>query len=378
MLRGFRHTLFLLLQVGVLASAAIAWMIWPDAWPAIAFCVAGALIASLICERIAGRYLRRTLGRLRRVADDIGHGRHDATLEALPGQDYYKLINAINLVAQRLGDASREGQRLQEELRRRERLAFLGELAATVAHEVNNPLDGIQNCSRILRRSFDEPLRARQMLDLIDSGLLRIDVIVRRLLTLAREHVIRPAHGRVNIVIDAALAMAAEKLAEKNIRVVRSASTDDDFAMIDAQLLEQVFVNLLTNAADSLEGRGAIFISLRRMEVVDGHAPRPLIVVEIADDGCGIPAEVLPHIFEPFFTTKSGGKGTGLGLPIAARIVDAHRGTLDVRPRPEGGTVFTVSLPAADSPIVSTVRTVSESPAQTIAPARVAATQHAT
>lgn len=353
MLRGFRHTLFLLLQIGVLASAAIAAAIWPDSWPAIALCVAGALLASLVCERIASHYLRRTLGRLRRTADDIGHGRHWQTLEAHPGDDFYKMVSAINLVAQRVSDAARQEQRLQEELRRRERLAFLGELAATVAHEVNNPLDGIQNCSRILRRSLDDPVRARQMLDLIDSGLGRIDLIVRRLLTLAREHVIRPVEGRIRDVVASALAMVQGKLDDAGVRTTLRFETEDDHARIDPQLLEQVFVNLFTNAADSMEHGGDLTIVVRRDESThpDSQAEStPYIVVEVQDTGTGIPPNVLPHIFEPFFTTKGGGKGTGLGLPIASRIVDAHQGTLGVQPRPGGGTTFLVTLPALPRP----------------------------
>jgi signal transduction histidine kinase len=353
MLRGFRHTLFLLLQIGVVASAALAVAIWPDSWRAVALCVAGALLASLICERIASRYLRRTLGKLRRTADDIGHGRHWQTLEAHPGDDFYKMVSAINLVAQKVSDAAREEQRLQEELHRRERLAFLGELAATVAHEVNNPLDGIQNCSRILRRSLEDPRRARQMLDLIDSGLSRIDLIVRRLLTLAREHVIRPVEGRIRDVLDSSLTMAKGKLDEAGLRVLRQYETDEDRALIDPQLLEQVFVNLFANAADSMDRGAELTVAMRRTT-----SPQPpgdgdsagSIIIDVCDRGAGIPADILPHIFEPFFTTKGGGKGTGLGLPIASRIVDAHGGTLDVRPRDGGGTVFTVTLPALPVP----------------------------
>lgn len=352
MLRGFRHTMFLLLQVGVVGSGAVALWVRPDAWPAIAICVAGSLMASLLCERVAAIYLRRTLGQLRRAADDIGRGKCGTRIEAQPGDDFYKLINAINLVASRLAQAGAEEQRLQDELRRRERLAFLGELAATVAHEVNNPLDGIQSCARILRRSLDDPRRAAQMLDLIDSGLERIYQIVRRLLTLAREHVVRPVEARVGAVLDAAVAAVAEKVGDRGITLERAYTTDDDRAMVDPPLLEQVFVNLILNAADSMDGGGTLTLGLRHERPAGGtgadnavKASDDLICVDVADTGEGIPRDVLPHIFEPFYTTKQGGRGTGLGLAIAARIVDAHSGAIDVAPRDGGGTVFTVRLP---------------------------------
>ncbi len=354
MLRGFRHTLFLALQIAVVVSGGVALLLWPEAWPAIAVCLVGALLASLICERIASRYLRRTLGQLRRVADDLGRGRQPpSTITTQPGDDFYKLVNAINTVADRLAQAGREEQRLHEELRRRERLAFLGELAATVAHEVNNPLDGIQNCARILRRSSDDPARATQMLDLIDDGLVRIDLIVRRLLTLAREHVIRPVEARMRDVVEAALVASGAKLEDRGIRVRRQYETEDDRASVDPQLLEQVFVNVMLNAVDSMPGGGELSIVIRSEPrgLKSERSPEgwPAVCVEVADTGSGIAEDILPHIFEPFYTTKKGGRGTGLGLAIAARIVDAHDGAMDVASHAGGGTVFAVRIPALNA-----------------------------
>lgn len=350
MLRGFRHTLFLLIQIGVVVSAGVALLIWPESWRAVAVCLIGALLATLICERIASRYLRRTLGRLRRVADDLGHGRQPTALEAQPGDDFYKLVSAINLVATRLSEASQEEKRLQDELRRRERLAFLGELAASVAHEVNNPLDGIQNCSRILRRSLDDPQRARQMLDLIDNGLARIHLIVRRLLTLAREHVIRPVEARMRDVVEAALAASATDLEDREIRVQKHYELAEDWVSVDPPLLEQVFVNILRNAAESMSHGGELTVTVRGETcALDGATERGrcnAVCVDIADTGAGIAPDVLPRIFEPFYTTRARGRGTGLGLAIAARIVDAHDGAITVRSELGRGTVFSVRIPA--------------------------------
>jgi len=308
----------------------------------------------MICERIASRYLRKTLGRLRRVADDLGRGRQPTAMETHPGDDFYKLVSAINLVATRLAEASQEEQRLQDQLRRRERLAFLGELAATVAHEVNNPLDGIQSCSRILRRSLEDPERARQMLDLIDDGLGRIDLIVRRLLTLAREHVIRPIEARMRDVVEAALANSGAEFEDRGIRISRQYEMSDDWASVDPQLLEQVFVNVMLNAVDSMPHGGELTIVVRGEQRGLKSEKRAgdgcdAIRVDVADTGTGIAPDVLPHIFEPFYTTKAGGRGTGLGLAIAARIVDAHDGTMDVAARSGGGTVFSVRIPALRS-----------------------------
>ncbi len=352
MFRRFRHKLLGLLQAGILASGALAIAMRPSAWQVVLLCTLGSSLTALVCGRIARRYLHATLGRLRRVADDIGRGRPAATLDVQPGDDMYKLTSAVNVLASRLAQAAREEERLHEELRRRERLAFLGELAASVAHEINNPLDGIQNCARILRRSLDDPERATQMLDLIDNGLGRIEIIVRRLLTLAREHVVRPAEVRMGDVVAGAIAAIRPKIDGRGIELVRQSATEDDRALVDRPMLEQVFVNLMLNAADSMPEGGSLTVTIRREAVRSaalGPPAEDLLCVDVADAGIGIAPEVLPHIFEPFFTTKPGGKGTGLGLAIAARIVDAHRGTIGVAPRDGGGTVFTVRIPAARS-----------------------------
>lgn len=339
----------MLLQAGILASGGVAFLLEPSAWRVILVCALGSSLCALVCGRIARHYLHATLGGLRRIADDVGHGRPAEAIEVQPGDDMYKLTSAVNVLAERLAEANREEKRLHEELRRRERLAFLGELAASVAHEVNNPLDGIQNCARILRRSQDDPTRAAQMLDLIDDGLERIELIVRRLLTLAREHVIRQSEVRIADVLDNALDAIAVKIEERSIRIIRRVEADDARALVDRALLEQVFVNLLSNAADSMPGGGEITIIVRReltrADGVAGEESDAVLCVDIADTGTGIAPDVLPHIFEPFFTTKTGGKGTGLGLAIAARIVDAHQGALTVTSGDGGGTVFTVCLP---------------------------------
>lgn len=351
MLRGFRHTLFRLLQVGVVASGLIAWAVQPQSWIAILICVGGALFAAWLCERIARRYLRYTFGRLRRAAEDVSRGRPATDVVAHPGEDFYKLVAAVNEVGARLARASREEKRLHVELRERERLAFLGELAASVAHEINNPLDGVQSCVRILRRPGADPQRHAQMLDLIESGLARMNLIVRRLLTLAREHVVRPTVTRITPILERAIAAERSRIEERGIDVRVAPPTVNDEAAVDAQLLEQVFVNLIHNAVDSMPCGGAIEVALRRGPAPSpgaaGGTPDPAdwLCIDVADTGTGIDPAVRPHIFEPFYTTKTGGKGTGLGLPIAARIVDAHHGAIEVQPRPGGGTVFTVRLP---------------------------------
>jgi len=343
-LRRFRYTLFLILQVGVVLSAAVALALWPHAWRAVAVCTVGAVLASILCERIARRYLKSTLGRLRRAAEDVARAEGTRRIEIQPGRDFYKLVKAINQAADRLAEVSRHERALQQELRRRERLAFLGELAASVAHEVNNPLDGIQNCVRILRRCPDDPQRTEHMLDLIDDGLQRIELIVRRLLTLARQNVVRPSEAGIETIVDRAVESVRSKAEAAGVTIVRS-NQAAIMVRADELLLEQVFVNLLTNAIDSMPDGGEVSIRISREPLPSGDGAGEAVWVRIADTGCGIPPDVMPHIFEPFYTTKQGGRGTGLGLAIAARIVEAHHGRIAAESPPGGGAVFSVCLP---------------------------------
>ena len=352
MLRGFRHTLFLLLQLGIVISGAGAVALYPDSWPSVLICVGGSVIASLICERIASKYLGRTLGRLRRLADQVGRGRPAPPMQTHPGDDFYKLISAINLVSTRLSEAAAEEQRLSEQLRRTEKLAVVGELAANVAHEINNPLDGIQNCARIARRAIDDRERVVQMLDLMDSGLERIELIVRRLLTLSRQHVIRPQRADLRAVIDATIGLISDDFERRGLRVSVDGDDHSTLAHVDPPLLEQAFLNLMGNAADSMSEHGELSVRIRR-ESGQGGA---LVRIDFADDGAGIDPHDLPHIFEPFFTTKGGERGTGLGLSIAARIIDAHHGSISVAARQPRGTVFTVRIPCLRNETRSTGR----------------------
>ncbi len=341
MLRGFRHTLFLLLQLGIVISGAGAVALYPDSWPSVLICVGGSVIASLICERIASKYLGHTLGGLRRLADQVGRGRPAQPMQTHPGDDFYKLISAINLVSTRLTEAAAEEQRLSQQLRRTEKLAVVGELAANVAHEINNPLDGIQNCARIARRAIDDRERVEQMLDLMDNGLERIELIVRRLLTLSRQHVIRPQRADLRSVIDSTIGLISTDFERRGLSVSVDSDDHSTLAHVDPPLLEQAFLNLMGNAADSMSVSGELSVRIRR----ETGEPGALVRIDFADDGAGIDPDVLPHIFEPFFTTKGGERGTGLGLSIAARIIDAHHGSISVAPREPRGTVFTVRIP---------------------------------
>jgi PAS domain S-box-containing protein len=218
-----------------------------------------------------------------------------------------------------------------------ERLAGVGRLAAMVAHEINNPLDGIMRLVNLARRAEaeNEDPRAEKYLAEADKGLLRLAAIVRDLLAFSQSatQVVEPMPIR-DLLAEAAEAMqpAAEKAA---VRI--DVSCADDVPPVKSSTLYHVVLNLVKNAVEAMPDGGRVTVSAR--------AEPQGLVVEVADTGSGIPPESLAKIFEPFYSHKAKGKGTGLGLVISKDLVEKQGGTLEAANRPEGGALFTVRVP---------------------------------
>jgi len=339
---GLRGQLLLGMWAIITACAAVALLLWPEAFRAVAVVAGGAGLAAWLATFVGNRRLQASLGRMRRAADAIGRGDFSCKVPVHPRDELAKLARAFNQMAERLEKTVQKEQRLEEQLTRSEKLALIGELAATMAHEVNNPLDGIQNCSRIIRRNLDDPQQVRRLLDLMDTGLYRIEMVVRRFLTLSREGVSRLVPTRLDEVVNDAVVFVAPRITKRRIELTTEAPQMPVFAQADRQLLGQALINLMVNAADSLADRGRLTVRI--------HQPEPgdtVVKLSVEDTGCGIAPEHLPHIFEPFYSTKGQGGGTGLGLAVVARIVKAHGGQIHVQTEPGKGTTFTLELPRA-------------------------------
>jgi two-component system NtrC family sensor kinase len=235
--------------------------------------------------------------------------------------------------------AYRELQAIQSRLIQSEKMSSLGRMAASVAHEINNPLGAIVVYSHLLLENTAEDFHGRANLRKITREAKRCRDIVRGLLDFAR-----PAPGSrqaadVNAIVRAGHDLLEGHAAFRDIQVRLDLSPTPLCVTCDPDQLQQAFTNILVNAAEAIGGPGTI--SLRSW--YDG--PHGMVAASITDTGCGISPENLERVFEPFFTTKQEGHGTGLGLAIAYGIATRHGGTIKVESRPGKGTTFTVWLP---------------------------------
>lgn len=262
-------------------------------------------------------------------------------IEPLPGDGFAKLAESIERVSGRLRRMAEEQDQLRQRLSRSEKLAVIGELAATVAHEVNNPLDGLQNSIRIIRRRAGNDAQTRQLLEMMEQGLARIEVTVRRLLTMSHDEPVHPVPTPAEDIVDDAVLFVQPRLNRYSIRLVRDFTLEPVVVQADAAHVAQALINLMINAADAMKETGGELTVRCRDADVPGKA-----WIEVLDTGCGIDDQHLPHIFEPFYSTKGKGVGTGLGLAVVARVVEAHHGRIEVQTAPGVGTCFRLELPA--------------------------------
>ena len=230
--------------------------------------------------------------------------------------------------------------RLEAQLLRSEKLSSVGVLAAGVAHEINNPLTTILGYAKLLLEGLDQDHTDRPALELVADEARRVQEIVRNLLDFSRQE----ESGEVTAVIlaevlERTLSLVAPDLRKRQVTVERQLGADLPAALADERRLEQVLVNLITNAAHAMEGGGTV--TIRTAHRPDNELP---LLVEVADTGPGIPAEIRGRIFDPFFTTKEPGQGTGLGLAVSHGIVTDLGGEIELDSVVGQGTTFRVWL----------------------------------
>jgi two-component system nitrogen regulation sensor histidine kinase GlnL len=231
---------------------------------------------------------------------------------------------------------------LEEQVRRSERLAALGALAAGLAHEVRNPLAGVRAAAQLLTKEPQFPRALHEFTDVILREVDRLNRLVDELLGLVGPRPLRRRACNVNELLEEALRLQAP--GPGSVPVHRDYDPAIPALDADPDRVLQVFLNLLRNALEAMDGvRGELAVRTRFERVAPQCGGRSAAVVEIEDRGPGMSADVQAKAFMPFFSTKA--KGTGLGLPLSLRIVEEHGGALELQSRPESGTTARVLLP---------------------------------
>jgi two-component system NtrC family sensor kinase len=230
-----------------------------------------------------------------------------------------------------------ELKQTQAQLVQSTKLAAIGELAANIAHEINNPLTTVLGFASFIAERLPEGDPTREELGLIQEEASRARDIVRDLLQFSRQRDFMPEPSDVNLVLEQVVSMIRRQGAFNGVAVSEAYDADMPIVEMDVPRIKQVFLNIINNAVYAMKDGGALTVRT----TAAGEAVR----IAFEDSGPGIPADILSRIFDPFFTTKPEVSGTGLGLSVSLGIVQSHGGTIDVDSKVGQGSTFTVTLP---------------------------------
>ncbi len=326
-------------------------------------------LISLFIIYFTRRFLVRPIGKLIEGTKAISHMELDKPLDLVDSsEELDELAQSYEVMRDRLRTAlaeinqftqkleikveerTQQLQAAQKKLVHSDRLASLGQLSASVAHEINNPISGVLNLSMLLQRMLKDdgvpPERLgefRKYLGQVTSETARVGRIVSDLLAFSRRSKPQRAPADLNRIVRSTLSLVDHKLKLSNVATSSRLAESLPAAQCDASQIQQVVLNLLLNAAEATHSRSERQIS------VETAAGESSVVFTVSDNGEGIPPENLARIFDPFFTTKSDGKGVGLGLAVSYGIIQAHGGEIDVKSQVGEGTTFTVTLPLEQS-----------------------------
>jgi two-component system NtrC family sensor kinase len=267
------------------------------------------------------------------LAVSISKGNFKKIEDIKSNDEIGSVIGAINIMSEELKNR-------QEEIIQSKKLASLGILTAGVAHELTNPLNNISMVAQNFIEMYDSLSRDQRigLMDKVEEETKRIEGIVRNLLDFAKPKVADLKEADINNTIRKAVKLMQNTLDISNIELNLSLDPSIQHVFIDEPQIQQVLVNLIVNAIQAMSPGGKLFIKTRACE------SKSAVIIEVGDNGKGIPPEFLPHIFDPFFSTKGVG-GTGLGMSISYGIIKNHKGNIKVESTVDVGTTFTIELP---------------------------------
>jgi two-component system NtrC family sensor kinase len=300
----------------------------------------GGMVLALIIASVLATGILRPLRSLRLASQEIADGKLDTRVDMGPNaaDEFLEVAEAFNTMAESIAERDAQLQENARKMTESKKLATLGQLAAGIAHEINNPLGGIVMYSHMLREDLQKE-ENRENVEKIGREADRCKKIVKGLLDFARQTKPERTVSNISLVINEVIALLEHQAIFHNIEIVKDFDPSIPLFDFDVTQIQEVFMNLILNAAQAMDGRGTLTIVAQLMDD-DGS-----ILVEIRDTGPGISPDNIDKIFEPFFTTKEIGRGTGLGLAIAYGIIERHHGKIWVESKLGEGTLFSVRLP---------------------------------
>jgi hypothetical protein len=290
------------------------------------------LSLALLTTFLVSRPVEGIIRKLRRVEG----GDLSVRFETTRSDEIGRLSKTLDSMLTELDRARREIQRCHiEEIKRIERMASLGEMAAAIAHEIKNPLAGISGAIQVISEDFRDDDPRKEIVAEILIEIERLDKAVRNLLSFSKPITLQKERVHLQDLLDKTLSLVQQQAEKMNITIKVENGLHGVTTEIDRELIQQVFLNLILNAFHAMPGGGTLVISLSKSD--------SSVSISFSDSGEGIPSENLKKVFKPFFTTRH--TGTGLGLAISRNIIEAHGGKIDVQSTIGLGSTFTVTLP---------------------------------
>jgi two-component system NtrC family sensor kinase len=334
-------------------------------WQALGLAVVILSLSMLLTAAIVYRAVHLPARQLRRGTDELARGNLDVAIDLERSDELGDLAKSFNRMAASLREAdaelrswsqtledrvsqkTEELEQMNQQMIRVERTASLGRMAATVAHELNNPLSGILTYAKLITKRVERSLpegpdreKVLDNLDLIRSESVRCGNIVRDLLTFARGRSAEFAPAHLHELVEQTLKLISHHGKLKQIHTEVELTLENDEIICDREQIVQALLALLINAVEAMHDGGRLVV-----RTAAAGEPADLVHLSVRDDGVGIPPEVREHMFDPFFSTKNEAKGVGLGLAVVYGIVRRHEGNVSVESRPGEGATFTLELP---------------------------------
>ena len=254
-------------------------------------------------------------------------------VKSMETQNKEKLIQELTEAKEKLEKSYRELQQSKDHLVQSEKLAFAGRMAASVAHEIRNPLNMMVLSVQLLQKELPKDPSCRELADTIMSNLTRIDHLVTELVNCARPPKLKMRNHNIHMVIDSVIHTIKEKCETQNIKIVKNFNSKVPKVRIDREHIEQAILNIAKNGVEAMPKNGTLTFST--------NCDAENAIIDITDTGKGISDKDMIRIFDPFFTTKPG--GTGLGLAVSYGIIASHNGFINLRSK-RGETCFTIRL----------------------------------